>query len=138
MNRAMATPTPHRSPLSHIITALRTDNRDLLLETLQFDPRRPDNDPTINPAISTASPASTAPSELETQQLVFATPHLRRTLLRNVLKSREDGDKKKKKRQNKNKTQVEEEEEMMSDLNEEMLGTSFGGGKFAVSVEQLV
>ena len=52
-----------------------------------------------------------------------------------MLRNKDGG---KRRKQKGNKTQVEEEEEMMSDLNEEMLGTSFGGGKFAVSVEQLV
>eukprot|EP00804_Cyclotella_cryptica_P022461 CCRYP_015090-RA/>CCRYP_015090-RA protein AED:0.00 eAED:0.00 QI:44/1/1/1/1/1/2/2000/882 len=140
--------TPHRSPLSHIIDALRHDNRSLLLETLRFDPRHPDDvlsnhgapssTTTIHAALAGIDGTGgnnanvTMPTELQKQQLLFATVHLRRTLLRNVLKchgvsegSGGQTKKKKKSKQNTNKTQVEEEEEMMSDLNEELLA-SFG------------
>ena len=116
------TTTP--SPLSHLTTALRSDNRSLLLSTLLHDPRHPDN------TIANESPYSkhniSFPDELQRQQLIFSSTHLRRTLLRNVLRECHDeksNDQRKKKKQKGNKTQVEEEEEMMSDLNEEILGS---------------
>eukprot|EP00956_Cyclotella_meneghiniana_P021764 scaffold40144_cov74-Cyclotella_meneghiniana.AAC.1 len=112
-------PNPHPSPLSHITAALREDNRSLLLQTLLHDPRKPDETPST---IATTTPldkkSSSYPShDLQRQQLIFSTPHLRCTLLRNVLKKIDE-----KKRKRGNKTHVEEEEEMMSDLNEELLG----------------
>ena len=111
-------PNPHPSPLSHISAALREDNRSLLLETLLHDPRKPDETPSTIAATTPLDKKSSYPSrDLQRQQLIFSSPHLRRTLLRNVLKKIDET-----KRKKGNKTHVEEEEEMMSDLNEELLG----------------
>mmetsp|Transcript_28546 Transcript_28546/g.60855 ORF Transcript_28546/g.60855 Transcript_28546/m.60855 type:complete len:959 (+) Transcript_28546:46-2922(+) len=44
MASATTTPQPRRGPLSHIVDALRLDNRQLLLETLRRDPRLGDDD----------------------------------------------------------------------------------------------
>ena len=103
---------PDISPLSHITTALREDNRALLIETLLRDPRCPDETPLV--ADTYLSP------ELQRQNLIFSTSHLRRTLLHNVLKKNDE--KKQRRKKKGNRTQVEEEEDMMSDLNEELLG----------------
>ena len=90
-----------------------------------------------------ADAATKAPAELQRQRLIFASVHVRRTLLRNVLKcgaaSEASGRKKEKKRkQNKNKTQVEEEEEIMSDLNEELLAGSLEGESWFLSLAIIV
>ncbi|KAL3779471.1 hypothetical protein ACHAWO_006456 [Cyclotella atomus] len=119
----MATPPSNNPPpLAHITTTLRQDNRSLLLSTLQYDPRTPTTngqDP-----ITPYHPPESISSELQRQNLIFGTSHLRRTLLRNVLRNKDGG---KRRKQKGNKTQVEEEEEMMSDLNEELLATGGGG-----------
>jgi hypothetical protein len=125
----MATPPPSNPPpLAHITTALRQDNRSLLLSTLQYDPRTPskEDDTTIT---TPYQPPDNKGEQLQRQNLIFGTSHLRRTLLRNVLARKDDKTQQQRgrRKQKGNKTQVEEEEEMMSDLNEELLGTIDGG-----------
>jgi len=134
MATSTTTTTPRRGPLSHIVDALRLDNRQLLLETLSHDPRLGDiyNQPYTNnnnggdsaggfiqeDGITGVGGNDNNKSTVE-QQLIFGSADLRRVILRQVMNSKKKETKSKKSKKHNVICQVEEEE-IIKDLNGEL------------------
>ena len=137
-----------RGPLAHIIDALRLDNRQLLLETLQYDPRFGGSAQHASPSRARDSGCGGADSAAgfsgdgagdgtsETaafsstveQKLVFGSADLRKTFYYQVMNhNRPKKDKKGGNKKSKNMAQAEEEEEIMKDWNEDLQKVSGGG-----------
>ena len=140
------TPQQQRGPLSHIVDALRLDNRELLLETLRHDPTRiiiGDGDNNLQPLQGSADSAAGSdgapppstnnnPTVVVEQQLIFGSSNLRRVMLRQVMhnniRSSNDNNSKKKKGKKKNVVCDVEEEEIINDWNVEMMNSTSNNG----------
>ena len=126
------TPQQQRGPLSHIVDALRLDNRQLLLETLSHDPRLGDiyNQHSNNNGGDSAGGFITHQEDIGVgdennnkttveQQLIFGSADLRRVILRQVMNSKKKETKSKKSKKHNVICQIEEEE-IIKDLNDEL------------------
>lgn len=138
------TPTPfqRRGPLSHFVDALRDDNHQLLLETLQQvggigggasendnAPSKFEDETTMSSAAGVVGNVKETPS-VSKQVLIFGSSDLRRVILRQVMDTNNSNNSKKKgtaKNSNskKNVTVQIEEENILKIFNDQLRNSSF-------------
>ena len=145
---AAATPQSRRGPLSHIVDALRLDNRELLLETIRHDPRLGD----INDDVQRGGGADTAAGKLVDndvgkndgdrpiieQQLIFGSDDIRRVILRQVMHHTKKETTRTKKNKH-NVTSEVEEDEILKEFNIELnQSRSSGNGTISPHVTNII